>query len=58
MVCYSDPVPVNHGVLSRASSHEPWCAMLSQWLSIMVRYAEQVVVNHGVLGSASGWESW
>jgi hypothetical protein len=45
MLCYADPVAVNHGVLC-------W------WVGIMVRYAEAVVVNHGVLSLASGYESW
>jgi hypothetical protein len=49
MVCYSEPVVVNHGVLCWASGCESWCAMLNQWLCIMVCYAEPVVVNHGVL---------
>jgi hypothetical protein len=58
MVCYAEPVVVNHGVLCWASDCESWCAMLNQWLCIMVCYAEPVVVNHGVLFWASGCESY
>jgi hypothetical protein len=48
MVCYTEPVVVNHGVLCRASGCKSWCVLLSQWVGIMVCYAEPVVVNHGV----------
>jgi hypothetical protein len=41
-----------------ASDCESWCAMLSQWLCIILCYAGQVVVNHDVLFCASGCESW
>jgi hypothetical protein len=57
MVCYDEPVVVNHGVLCRASDCESWCVMLSQWSCIMVCYAEPVVVNHGVLFRTSDCES-
>jgi hypothetical protein len=49
MAWYAKQVVVNHCVLYRVSGCESWCAMLSQWLLIMVYYAESVVVNHGVL---------
>jgi hypothetical protein len=49
MVCYAEPVVVNHGVLFRASGCESWCAMRSKGLCIMVCYAELVVENNGVL---------
>jgi hypothetical protein len=32
MVCYSEPVVVNHGVLCWASGCESWCALLNQLL--------------------------
>ena len=48
MVCYTEPVVVNHGVLYRASGCKSWCVLLSQWVGIMVCYAEPVVVNHGM----------
>jgi hypothetical protein len=38
MVCYSEPVIVNHVLF--------WA---SQWLQFIASYAEPVVVNHGVL---------
>jgi hypothetical protein len=41
-----------------ASGCESWCAMLSQWLWIMVCYAEPVVMYHGVWCWASGCVSW
>jgi hypothetical protein len=49
MVCYAEPVVVNHGVLCCAGGCESWCVMLSQWLCIMLCYAEPAVLNHGVL---------
>ena len=49
MVCYAEPVVVNHGVLYGAIGCELSCAMMSQWLLFMVCYVEPVVVNHGVL---------
>ena len=49
MVFYDVPVILNHGVLYQISRCESWCAMLSQWLVMMVCYAEPVVVNDGVL---------
>jgi hypothetical protein len=49
---------LNHGVLLWGSDCESWCAMLSQWLCIMVCYVEPVVVNHCVLCWASGCEWW
>jgi hypothetical protein len=58
MVCYAEPVFVNHGELWWASGCESWCFMLSQWLWTMVNYTEPLVVNHGVLWWASGCESW
>jgi hypothetical protein len=69
MLCYAEPVVVNHYVLFWVSGCESWCIILSQWLWIMlcyseqwlwimVNYAEPVVVNHGVLFWASGCESW
>ena len=49
MVCYTQLVVVNHGVLYRASGCESWFAILSQWLLSMVCYAEPVAVDYGVL---------
>ena len=68
MVCYSEPVVVNHGLSCWASGFEwrfamlsQWLwiivIMLSQWLWIMVYHAEPVVLNHGVLFWTSGCES-
>jgi hypothetical protein len=48
MVCYDQPVLVNHGVLCWASGYVSWCAMLRQWFWIMVCYSGPVVVNNGV----------
>jgi hypothetical protein len=36
MVCNSEPVVVNHGLLCGASGCESWCVLLSQWLLIMM----------------------
>jgi len=47
MVCYAEPVIVNHGVLCWASGCASWCAMLCQWLWMMLWYAEPVGGNHG-----------
>jgi hypothetical protein len=58
MVCYTEPVVVNHGVFYWASGWKLWCAMLNQWLLIMDCYAVPQVVNYGVLYWASGCESW
>jgi hypothetical protein len=58
MLCYDEPLVVNHGVLCWASDCESLCVMLSQLLWIMVCYYERVVVNHGVLCWSSGCESW
>jgi hypothetical protein len=44
-VSYDEPVVVSHGVYYWASVFELWCAMLSQWLLIMVCNTEPVVVN-------------
>jgi hypothetical protein len=44
--------------LCRANGCEPWWAMLSQWLWIMVCYDGPVGGNHGVLCWATGCESW
>ena len=49
MVYDAEQVVVNHGELCRGSGYESCCAMLSQWLQVMVRNAEAVVANHGVL---------
>jgi hypothetical protein len=48
----------NHVVLCWASGCESLCAILSQWLWIMMCCAEPVVVNDGVECWASGSESW
>jgi hypothetical protein len=56
MACYTEPVVVNHGVLSGTSGCESWCVMLSKWLLIMVCIAEQVILNHGKLCCPSGCE--
>ena len=60
MVYYSEPVIVSHGVFFTASGCESLCAMLCQWVGIMLCYAElvggyhcvnavPVGVNHGAL---------
>ena len=69
MLCYSEqvvqnhdvndmPVGVNHVELYWASGCESRCAMLSQWLWIIVNYVEPVVVKHCELCWASGCESY
>ena len=57
MVCYADPVVVNHVELNWASGCDLWCAMLRQWLWIMVNNDEPVVVYHGALCWANGCDS-
>jgi hypothetical protein len=54
MVCYAEPVVVNHGLLCWASGCELLCVILCQWLWILVYYSGLVVVNHGVLC----WAQW
>jgi hypothetical protein len=54
MVCNTEPVVVNHGLLCCAKGCELWHVMLSQWLLVMMCIAEPVVVIHGVLYLASG----
>ena len=49
MVSYIEPTTVNHGLLCYASGCELWCAMLSQWMLIMMCYTETVAVNDGEL---------
>ena len=49
MVCYFEPVAVNHGVQCCASDCESWCVMLSHWVSVMVCNTEPEVANHGVI---------
>ena len=60
MVCYTEPVVINHGVLywavvvnhgvyCWASDCESWWVLLCQWWWIMMCYAESVVVNNAVL---------
>ena len=49
MVSNAEPVVVNHGELFWASGGESRCAMINQWLCIMVSHVEQVVVHDGVL---------
>ena len=46
---YAEPVVVSHGVQCPASGCGLWCAMVSQYLLIMVCNSEPVVVNHGLL---------
>jgi hypothetical protein len=58
MVCYAEPVVVNHGLLCWASGCKSLYVILCQWLWIMVYYYELVVVNDVVLFWASGGESW
>jgi hypothetical protein len=48
MVCNSEPVVVNHGLLCCAKGCELGRVILSQWLGIVMYYTESVVVNHGV----------
>jgi len=57
MVCYDEPVVVNHGVLYGSIECESWCVILSQWLFMMMCIAEQVIVNHGEFYCSSGCES-
>jgi hypothetical protein len=54
MLWYSELVVVNHGVLYGASGFESSCAILNQWLVIMVCNAAQVIVKYGELCCASG----
>ena len=54
MVCNTESVVVNHGLLCCAKGCELWHVMLNQWLLVMMCIAEPVVVNHGVLYLASG----
>ena len=49
MVLYPEQVVLNHGELFCVSGCESGCAMVCQWLGVVVCYAESVVVNHGVL---------
>jgi hypothetical protein len=56
MVCYFEPVIVNHSLLCWISGCESWWVMMSQWLWIMVCIVEQGIVNHNEL--YSGCESW
>ena len=55
---YAVPKVVNYGVLYEPSGCESWCAMLCQWLFIMMCIVEQVIVNHGEFYRSSGCESW
>jgi hypothetical protein len=57
LVCNTEPVCGNHGVLCWASGSELWCAMLSQWLWIIVNYAESVVIKYCELYWDAGYES-
>jgi hypothetical protein len=57
MLCYAEPLDVNHGVLYWASGYESLWVMLSQRLRIMVYHTEPVVVNHCQLCWASDCES-
>ena len=45
MLCYAEPVVVHPGVLCWTSGCGSWCAMLWQWLWIMLCCNEPVVVN-------------
>ena len=54
MVCYTEPVVVNHGGLCRASGCKSWCVLLSYCLWVMVSYAEPKV-NYGVYCRASNY---
>ena len=68
MVCIAVPVVVNHGVLCCVSGCELCCAMLRQWLWIMVCYAEpnscesccvilsRLCLRYGVLCRAIGYK--
>jgi hypothetical protein len=58
MVSYAEPVVVNHGLVCCAKGCESWCAILSQWLFIMMCIAGQVIVNDGEFYCSSGCESW
>ncbi|SMN17157.1 hypothetical protein CRYPD_13 [uncultured Candidatus Thioglobus sp.] len=58
MVCNSEQVVVNHGLLCCAKGCEIWRVKLSQWLRIKVCYAEPVNVIDGEFYCASGCESW
>ena len=49
MVCYAEPVVVNHCELCWASGCETLWVMLRYWFWIIVSNAEPVVVNHCVL---------
>jgi hypothetical protein len=58
IVCYTEAVVVNHGVLYWASGCDSWYVLLNQWLWIVGNDTEPVVVNHGVICWANGCESW
>jgi hypothetical protein len=47
MVCFTEPVVVNHDVYCWESDFESRWVLLYQWLLIMVCIAEQVIVNYG-----------
>ena len=57
IVCYDEPVIVNHWLLCWASDCESCCFMLSQWLWIMVCYTEPADVKQCALCWASGSET-
>ena len=47
-MCYFVPADIKYGELCEGSGCEAVCAMLSQWLWIMLYYADPVDGNHGV----------
>ena len=57
MVCYDEPVAVNHGLSCCVKGFESWWAMLSHWLSIMVWYAGPLVLNHACYAEPNSCES-
>ena len=57
MVRYAEPLAVNHGEVCCTSGRESRCAMLNQWLCIIVNFAELVVVKHGEIYRDIGCES-
>ena len=47
-MCYSVPADIKYGELCEGGDCETVCAMLSQWLWILLYYADPVDGNHGV----------
>ena len=57
IVCYAEPVGVNHCASFWDSGCESWHAMISKYVGIMVCYSEPMAVNDDVLCWTSGCKS-